>query len=220
MPEGNKPLQSINYPNLVVLERVLRGTPKLREKKEHSYENSDGHALCYEFRGIGVPPEEIGRPGDIFWDVTSPYILYFRGAQTWQAWNPGASSGSQLLAEHPCLRDRYLWISGSGLTWLAQQSLLKASVDIKQFHTLGDELQMQLAAILCSAPSFKLSTLDIPENRTKHNLEVARRQRDGVPVGPATYSSPFKRKRIQQEPEAEYTGPPGQSIPLRQLTTD
>ncbi|KAJ7913014.1 hypothetical protein B0H13DRAFT_2326776 [Mycena leptocephala] len=127
MTSNSRALKSVNYPNLVVLERVLKGQPKLRDGMALPYEvNSSNQYTSYEFRGFGAPPADIGRPGDVFWDITFPYIIYVRREELWEAWNPRASAGSQLLAEHPCFRDRYLWIASSGgLAWLAQQSLGK-----------------------------------------------------------------------------------------------
>ncbi|KAJ7470953.1 hypothetical protein FB451DRAFT_1399705 [Mycena latifolia] len=201
--------QSLSYPQIVILKQTLKGSLKLREGLEIPYEAAAGQIVCYEFRGIGMPPNDIGRSGDIFWDVTFPYILYFRGVHTWEAWNPRASEGSQLLAEHPCFRDRFLWMSGAGLSWLARQSLGKTKMDTKQFHTLGDQFQKELAAILRSAPSFDLLSLDIPNNRERHDAELARRRRNGVAVGTAPYtttvSSLLNRKRTWNEPESGET---------------
>ncbi|KAJ7470947.1 hypothetical protein FB451DRAFT_1559458, partial [Mycena latifolia] len=102
-------------------------------------------------------------------------------------------------------RDRFLWMSGAGLSWLARQSLGKTKMDTKQFHTLGDQFQKELAAILRSAPSFDLLSLDIPNNRERHDAELARRHRNGVAVRTAPYittvSSLLKRKRTWNEPE-------------------
>ncbi|KAJ7503368.1 hypothetical protein B0H11DRAFT_2187808 [Mycena galericulata] len=195
----SKPPTSFTHANIIVLERVLRGPPKPRNGTATvQHKPGTSQVICYEFRGHGMPPADIGSPGDIFWDVTSPYILYVRGINLWEAWNPGASTGSQLLAEHPCFFDRYLWISGSGLEWRAQQSLYKAKMDTKQFHILDDVFQAELAEILSSASSFKMLALDIPENRTRHEAEVERRRRAGVAVGhfvETAIASPVKRKR-------------------------
>ncbi|KAJ7505638.1 hypothetical protein B0H11DRAFT_2272448 [Mycena galericulata] len=195
----SKPPTSFTHANIIVLERVLRGPPKPRNGTATvQHKPGTSQVICYEFRGHGMPPADIGSPGDIFWDVTAPYIFYVRGINLWEAWNPGASTGSQLLAEHPCFFDRYLWISGSGLEWRAQQSLYKAKMDTKQFHILDDVFQAELAEILSSAPSFKMLALDIPENRTRHEAEVERRRRTGVAVGHCVeiaIASPVKRKR-------------------------
>lgn len=206
---ATEPLKSVDYPNLVVLERELRGSPKLRSGMVPAYSTSTHRVICYEFRGYGTPPEDVGSAGDIFWDVTFPFILYIRGADLWEAWNPRASAGCQLLAPHPCFLDRYLWIGGSGPTWLAQQSLYKAQLDTKQFHGLDDASQADLAAILCSSPSFKLLALDIPENRARHDSEVKRRHQHGVAVGSwpdISTPSTSKRKRVPADSEETAAG--------------
>ncbi|KAJ6615813.1 hypothetical protein B0H10DRAFT_2039154 [Mycena sp. CBHHK59/15] len=159
MTSKNNLPRSFSYPNIVVIERALRGQPKLRPGMTLPYELcADGRVLSYEFRGIGIPPNDIGRPGDIFWDTTFPYILYFAAT---------ASARSRPLAQHPSFRDRYLWMSGSGFAWLVSSGLQKAHMDMRQFYALDDTSL----------------GLDFPDNRRRYDEEVRRRRHDGVAVG-------------------------------------
>ncbi|KAJ7115610.1 hypothetical protein C8R43DRAFT_114913 [Mycena crocata] len=214
----NATLKSVSHPDLIVIERVMGGAPKLRHGLTHPYgTHSYGTNLkgYHEFRGIGIPPEDIGRPGDIFWDITPPYIVYFHGLEVWEAWNPQASAGSQLLAQHPCVQDRHLWIHGNGLSWLHQATLASSNIDIKQFHSFGDQAQKELAAILGSANANSLS-LELPGNRVKHDEEVARRGLLGIAVIPITETSisrPAKRKRVGlSDPSNLYSKESGQLL--------
>ncbi|KAJ7770023.1 hypothetical protein B0H16DRAFT_1715651 [Mycena metata] len=200
---SRKPLDSIKYPNIVVLERVFRGTPKLRDRMEASYETGSNHFVSYEFRGFGMPPMDVGHPGDVFWDVTYPYIIHVRGRERWAAWNPYASVGSQLLAEHPCFRDRYLWISPSGLAWYTQQGLNKAAMDHRQFHSLDDAARRALVVLL-GAPT--ALALDVPENRARRDEEVARRGKLGIPVEAppdVPVSAILRTKQASGQPEVK-----------------
>ncbi|KAJ7776627.1 hypothetical protein DFH07DRAFT_951758 [Mycena maculata] len=194
------PLKSFHYPDLVVLKGELRGTPQLRIGMEPPYGTDTKKIIYYEFRGYGTPPDDVGSPGDIFWDVTFPYIFYVRGTDIWEAWNPGASAG------------------GSGPTWFAQQSLKsKLKTDIKQFHSLGKNVQTKLATTLSSAPSFQLLSFEIPENRARHDAELQRRGQHEAEVGrfpPSTAPSPSKKKRPNSEEIAGDRSLPGQSTSL------
>ncbi|KAJ7116604.1 hypothetical protein C8R44DRAFT_739298 [Mycena epipterygia] len=194
--------KSPSYPNLVAIERPLRGLPKLKDGMMLPYQCND-RVLAYEFRGIGVPPEDVGRAGDIFWDVTSPYILYVRGLDGWVSWNPSASSGRQALAEHPAFTDRYLWISGTGLAWLTDQGLKRKDIDITQQYALDQGPQNDLHSILEAAPSSLCLAMDSPDSRTRYEAEVARRHQHGVAVQArsAQSSASIKRKREENDDE-------------------
>ncbi|KAJ6451682.1 hypothetical protein C8R47DRAFT_1170004 [Mycena vitilis] len=205
MTSTSKLLKTVNYPNLVVLERILKGTPKLRSGMALSYESSTNQTVYYELRGFGTPPADVGRPGDVFWDITYPYIIYVRGMELWEPWNPRAAVGAQLLAEHPCFRDRYLWIGGSGsLGWFAQQSLYKADMDVRKFYSLDEAAQRSLASVLGIPAAGTTLALDVPENRARHNAEVARRQKLGISVRPTPdiyISSPRRNARPTSQAE-------------------
>jgi hypothetical protein len=74
---------SSSYPDLVMIPRALRGEMKLLPGKAHSYQNNGDSVVFYEFRGRGVLPVDVGRPGDVYWDVKLPYIIYFGGIAGW-----------------------------------------------------------------------------------------------------------------------------------------
>ena len=65
------------------------------------------------FSGIGPPPNEVGRPGDIYVDSSPESLaLYGRGQLSWLIW-----PGPGLLFRHPTLDDRYLWCSEQRIAW-------------------------------------------------------------------------------------------------------
>ncbi|KAF7330185.1 hypothetical protein MVEN_02455500 [Mycena venus] len=144
--------------------------------------------------GGGVPPADVGLPGDVYLDLTFPYIIYFVGINAqWDAWNPQASDGLQPLARHPNVYDRYLWISVDGLAWLTKQSLDKSRVSIHATHTID---QARLAAILSSSPSNRFPTSDCPENQRRTETETQRRLLNGVPIGMAPQpTQPLRLRR-------------------------
>ncbi|KAJ7746252.1 hypothetical protein B0H16DRAFT_1889085 [Mycena metata] len=144
-----------SYPELVVFERALQGVPKLRGWSVLlPSKHSDYPKVAYEFRGFGVPPADVGRIGDIFWDVVRPYILYVRGLEGWTPWNPQASDGKQRLAEHPTYSDRYLWLSRSGLAWLTEMTLKlrKRPMDITKSYGLDQNVLAEMDSMLDAAP--------------------------------------------------------------------
>ncbi|KAJ7173944.1 hypothetical protein C8R43DRAFT_943586 [Mycena crocata] len=151
--------------------------------------------MSFEIRGFGVPQEDVGRAGDIFWDMTRPYILYVCGPGGWVPWNPGASSGKQALAEHPLFHDRYMWISGSGLTWLTNQGLTNKGLSVKQPYALDENVQLELKAIL-DATSNSMWSMESPHSRAGHGAEVAGRNKSGIAVQTQDETQPAKRKRV------------------------
>ncbi|KAJ6553588.1 hypothetical protein DFH09DRAFT_587015 [Mycena vulgaris] len=126
--------------------RNLKGDPCLRDGATAPNPHGKGF---HEYRGHGKPRDDIGRVGDVFWDVLHPFVFYFRRASGWEAWNPD-STKSQLLAEHPCYLDRYLWIASRehGLGWLASQYLNKITVHVKLPHALDDNDRKMLIDFL------------------------------------------------------------------------
>ncbi|KAJ6553566.1 hypothetical protein DFH09DRAFT_1366183 [Mycena vulgaris] len=186
--------KSSSYPNLIAIRRKLRGLPKLLPGKSLPYENKvDDELVFYEFRGIGTPPGDIGRPGDIYWDSSFPYILYFWGAQGWQPWNPQADVGSQPLARHPNFDNRYLWFHGHGLSWLTNRALTVSDscVDPKKAHAMDMQV---LVDILHSSPSTPSLRLHLGDNQKRHDAEAHRRNLNGITVCEA----PTPRARLVQ----------------------
>ncbi|KAJ7746285.1 hypothetical protein B0H16DRAFT_1556893 [Mycena metata] len=114
------------------LSKSLRGTLVLRKGTEFLTKHTAGSEhLWNEFRGRGAPPADEGRYGDVYLDITPPFVLYVRrpkdvrqigGDSHWMAWNSPSAAAMQPLAEHPLYEDRYLWISasGTGLEWFTR----------------------------------------------------------------------------------------------------
>ncbi|KAJ7077233.1 hypothetical protein C8R44DRAFT_826243 [Mycena epipterygia] len=179
--------RSIAYPHLITIQRNLEGKPSLLPGKAQPYDTRtrSGKVIFYEFRGIGIPPEDVGRPGDVYWDVTLPYIVYVCfTANHWTPWNKYASSGSQLLAKHPCFKDRLLWIpykTGPGLSWLSPSSF-DTVFGITTGFALDYKMQESLVCLLRVSPSTPYFGLDKADNQRRHDAEVQRRILNGIPV--------------------------------------
>ncbi|KAJ7183309.1 hypothetical protein C8R46DRAFT_1344178 [Mycena filopes] len=183
----NKLPTSLSYPDLVVIERPFQGTPKLRggvvqvvapidnTKRAAKPVAYGKQAVAYEFRGFGVPPDDVGRIGDIFWDLVRPYIFYIRGSDGWRPWNPKASEGKRPLAQHPEYIDRYMWLSRHGLAWLTEKTLRAKAIvmDPKHVYGLDHNILDELDKSLDTGPS-------IVVDRARYDAEVARRYAHGV----------------------------------------
>ncbi|KAJ7284381.1 hypothetical protein C8J57DRAFT_1216825 [Mycena rebaudengoi] len=182
--------------------RKLKGQPRLKNAMAHPHD-IDKKSLFYELRGIGAPLTDIGRMGDIYWDVAEPYIIYFCGPTGWQPWNPLASTGRQPLVEHPCYHDRYLWICENpvGLAWMTGHGLKLKGIDPKLSYTLNDLLQGTMTEILNDSTMRHRLALDFEDNKSRHEKEVARRTQNGVAVAhaTATVNGSLKRKRGAEE---------------------
>ncbi|KAJ7470799.1 hypothetical protein FB451DRAFT_321722 [Mycena latifolia] len=172
---------------LIEIRRKLRGSPRLLPGKSDPYKAA---GVFYEFRGKGAPPADVGRPGDIYWDVVPPFVLYFWGTDGWQPWNAQGDAGSQLLARHPNVEDRYLWIRvgngvlSGGLSWFSKRALDNLNVDTTLAHSLDQSMQNKLTDILrcSSAPQSPALRLN---NQAWNDGEVDRRDLD-VPVREAS----------------------------------
>jgi hypothetical protein len=86
--------------------------------------------LFTEFRGYGVPPNDIGHPGDLYIDLTpSPgpkYLLYTHGLDHWNCinWSKDPYRITFQVPKHPLLKDRLL--SGSrttGFSWVTLETI-------------------------------------------------------------------------------------------------
>ncbi|KAJ7651126.1 hypothetical protein FB45DRAFT_889745 [Roridomyces roridus] len=189
---------SFHHPDILAFQRTLTGSLKLR-----------AGLPCAK------PPSEYCEcnTGDVFWDVTAPYILYVRQHDAWLPWNPGASFGAQLLAEHPSLQDRYLWIGTTGPAWRFRATLHNQSprVDTKQYHVLDEVRQVELEAILGAGTSGSSSlSLDLLSNRARYEAEARRRRENGVVVH--ELRTLVKRKRLSQDTTSVSAKKPRSSI--------
>ncbi|RDB26244.1 hypothetical protein Hypma_006334 [Hypsizygus marmoreus] len=126
------------YPN------VVRRLKKFKNKKKtmrsprspwpyRQYPKDGDVVLFFEYRGYGMPPDDIGLPGDIYLDLTtfgaSPHLLYsYHGSCGWicTTWSPDLSTTRFSLARHPLLKDRYLWgTEAGGFMWFTRGFLRK-----------------------------------------------------------------------------------------------
>jgi hypothetical protein len=196
------PPKSSIYPSLVTIQRILPGSSSLFASSIPYHGTATDGVNFFEFRGRGIVPADIGRLGDVYWDVTFPYIIYFVGIDGWKPWNPQASEGSQKLARHPVFDDRYLWISDDGFSWLTQKSLSNSLVRVRTHvaQTLDQEL---LAALLQFSPTTATLALDLEENRRRDEAEAQRRRLNGVPLSQPP--KPIQRQMVESTEESSNT---------------
>lgn len=85
----------------------------------------------YELLGYGLPPSDVGNPGDIYVDRTPPCMVYVRTMDQWMWWDMSVKREfsdlqSTLMPQHPILSNRYLWTTYGGssrLSWLTKQTI-------------------------------------------------------------------------------------------------
>ncbi|KAJ7036846.1 hypothetical protein C8F04DRAFT_1394085 [Mycena alexandri] len=127
--------------------RTLKGKVTFREDVGVKKPTLGSERMWYEFRGRVVPPAAGGRIGDVFWDITPPFVLYVRRPSTipngdpqWIPWNPDAYK-TQLLAEHPLFINRYLLISGTTCNWVSKENLRNNGIDVRKEYALDEASQ-------------------------------------------------------------------------------
>ncbi|KAJ7173960.1 hypothetical protein C8R43DRAFT_1119356 [Mycena crocata] len=113
-------------------------------------------------------------------------------------WNPKASDGSQLIARHPNIQDKYLWANGDGLRWLAKATLSKLGIKITEVCSMTGKLPEILSAILHSSSRTAVRlALEVGNNQECHDAEVERRRLSGIAIGqdPQLHVNSHKRQR-------------------------
>ncbi|KAJ7122560.1 hypothetical protein C8R43DRAFT_1148626 [Mycena crocata] len=177
---------SPSRPYVAKFRKSVQGKPTLVGGKAHS--NSDPVIDYDEYRSWGMPPPDIGRPGDVYLDVVSPYIIYCFNEAGWEPWNPRGSDGSQTLRRHPNYTDRYLWINQiqghAGLFWLTPDTLKKELyIIMDNKYPMDQNMQDCLSGILSPYVQLALdASPDSAGNKKCCELEVKRRRAHGVPV--------------------------------------
>lgn len=83
------------------------------------------------FTGFGLPPNDIGYPGDIYMDSTGhTYALYGRMKNHWEPWTGILSTAGKMrrianLIGHPNFPGFYLWCKGNNIAWLSYHDISK-----------------------------------------------------------------------------------------------
>ncbi|KAJ7760648.1 hypothetical protein DFH07DRAFT_771731 [Mycena maculata] len=173
MATSNSSPVSLSYPNMGVFPRsfraILPATTLLSS------------VIFYEFRGWGILPTDVCLPGDIYLDLMLPYILYVCNTNGWEAWNPEASLGSQLLARHPSFPDIYLWPRRGGMWWGTKTEL---GLDPKVEYSMDGEMQNTLFMLATYWPDSSWSRFELgaAENEKRRDAELERRNLNHVVV--------------------------------------
>lgn len=91
----------------------------------------NGTTMPYrEWHGNGIPPTDIGYPGDIYVQHDCPgvgnsFALYASmSPRGWMRWIPSGNREEDLIP-HPLINHRYLWCSPSKISWYARNTIRK-----------------------------------------------------------------------------------------------
>lgn len=69
-----------------------------------------------EYEGHGHPPYDLGRPGDVYIDVSLRKRLFAR-ASWWQEWTGIVGTTFRVTIKHPLDATRVLWCSPNDISW-------------------------------------------------------------------------------------------------------
>jgi len=102
-----------------------KGLRVISHRREFQAQN--GSTIQYtQFRDYGSPPSDLGKPGDMFLDMSPKTHRLFVRYTAWREW-PGVylqPTDNRFL--HPDDRTRVVWCSSSDLSWYRTVSLSKA----------------------------------------------------------------------------------------------
>lgn len=99
------------------------------------FDGPDSEVIYYiQYRGYGSPQSSIGRPGDIFIDITpSAYRLFIRYDE-WREWagvhRSSASASDKIIFHfnHPKDGTRTVWCSTTDILWYKRNSISKSKL--------------------------------------------------------------------------------------------
>lgn len=101
----------------------LTRSDAVMKKTAKTFPAHSGETIIYtEYEGHGHPPHDLGRPGDIYIDMSVPKRLHAR-VSWWQEWT--GITGNALLAtiKHPLDMTRVLWCSPTDISWRKSSGL-------------------------------------------------------------------------------------------------
>lgn len=131
---GQKP-KSKEQPHLVVNLCYLTDRKlECHNGDEYPYELPENRTYMvpyYEILGYGLPPSDVGNPGDIYVDLTPPCRIYVRKMEAWDWWDWSKQPQWRkrfVMPRHPILSDRFLWKARGGstshrLSWLTKRTI-------------------------------------------------------------------------------------------------
>jgi len=114
--------------------KLERNTIFVSGTNRFRYKGAFGRVIYHEFRGLGIPNDDIGEPGDVYVDLTpDAYTLYAR-KDDWTIWedaphqiflgSPKGHNSTWKEISHPFLRDTYLWIhKQKGIIWTTRETI-------------------------------------------------------------------------------------------------
>jgi hypothetical protein len=91
------------------------------------FQSHDGSTILYmQFRGYGSPPAELGKPGDMFLDMSLMTYRLFVKYAAWREWPGAYSRPTNDLFLHPDDKTRVVWCSHNDISWYKTVSLSSA----------------------------------------------------------------------------------------------
>jgi predicted transcriptional regulator len=187
--------------------------------------------------GQGPPPDDVGHPGDIYFDYINsgildfdPLVLYARTERSWLLW-PGKDLGN--ILQHPHLPDYFLWHKKKSFGWTHARNIegwaktaaetakrKRAEVAAKRdWETFGVALApdgLSLSVNLSVTETESLRTF-LKEIRTSHKRA---RDEDGPDQGPRKrtkkYRSTLHRLHIYVDASQSFSAVPD-STPFSEL---
>ena len=173
----------------------------------------------FEFRGQGVPPADLGYPGDVWLNVRPGELsLYARTLTEWVIW-PGPRKAKKLMFEHPLVPGRYLWCTRKHVLWYTCDGIRKsASLQTRgeeedfgrtRYRTVGPMERGGARAANDNTPRFPLRTaeeavakiLEVENEDRRHGRDPPEPKRRRVREGGVVDAPPPQRvKSISEEP--------------------
>ena len=154
-------------------------------------------------RGYGPPDNNIGLPGDIYWDLTSfdRYVLWTHNLEKWVVWNWSDTKPTKTqfeLVRHPFVEARYLWGTPSHKLGWRHPSWLRSNcqispIDYQDPHMLLKDILIEEEK---NAPEGWVSA----GNLVRMNVEGKRRS--------VLLESASKKGRLFRHPPPDDQSPP------------
>lgn len=170
----------------------------------------------FEFRGQGLPPADLGYPGDVWLNVRPGELsLYARTMSEWVIW-PGPRKAKKQMFEHPLVPGRYLWCTRKHVLWYTCDGIRKsASLQTRgeeedfgrtRYRTVGPMERGGARNANDNAPRFPLRTaeeavakiLEVESEERRHGRDPPEPKRRRLREGEADL--PHRAKSVSEEP--------------------
>ena len=94
---------------------------------QRQFQTQHGTTIRYiQFRGYGSPPPTLGKPGDMFLDMSPGAYRLFVKYTTWIEWTGAHRNPTSFHFRHPCDNARVVWCTYNDVLWFKTVSLSSA----------------------------------------------------------------------------------------------